>query len=94
MDHLLYSLGMNKTIEYQKNDGKKEHEIDVHVAKIPILSFTDFAPGHVMQPRTVHLNVLDSLFQLDPAASHKRLSWLPSCPWSLCNCRAGQRIRL
>lgn len=52
-------------------------------AKVVIPDITQFAPGHSMQPHTIHPSVFDSLFQLDPVCFRRQGLMAPVMPTSM-----------
>lgn len=52
-------------------------------AKVIIPDITQFAPGHSMQPHTIHPSVFDSLFQLEPVCFRREGLMAPIMPTNL-----------
>ncbi|KAM0290527.1 hypothetical protein ACHAO9_004885 [Fusarium lateritium] len=52
-------------------------------AKVIIPDITQFAPGHSMQPHTIHPSVFDSLFQLEPVCFRREGLIAPIMPTNL-----------
>ncbi|KAM0229998.1 hypothetical protein ACHAPO_009550 [Fusarium lateritium] len=53
------------------------------MAKIVIPDITKFAPGHSMEPHTIHPSVFDSLFQLVPVCCRQQGLMAPIMPTSM-----------
>ncbi|KAF5548075.1 polyketide synthase [Fusarium phyllophilum] len=53
------------------------------MAKIVIPDITQYAPGHVMQPHTIHPSTLDALFQLEPVCFRQEGILAPIMPTKL-----------
>ncbi|KAG8673091.1 hypothetical protein FPOAC1_006394 [Fusarium poae] len=88
------SLDAAETYEDLKNAGNEYGETfqgmrEIHVgdgfatAKIIIPDITHFAPGHVMQPHTIHPSTFDSLFQLEPVCFRREGLMAPIMPTNL-----------
>ncbi|KIL88674.1 polyketide synthase [Fusarium avenaceum] len=52
-------------------------------AKVVIPDISQFAPGHSMQPHTIHPSVFDSLFQLDPVCFRRQGLMAPVMPTNM-----------
>jgi SAM-dependent methyltransferase len=52
-------------------------------AKVVIPDISQFAPGHSMQPHTIHPSVFDSLFQLDPVCFRREGLMAPVMPTNM-----------
>ncbi|GKU05699.1 beta-ketoacyl synthase protein [Fusarium langsethiae] len=90
----LTSLDAAETYESLKTAGNEYGDIfqgmkEIHVgngfatAKIVIPDITHFAPGHVMQPHTIHPSTFDSIFQLDPVCFRREGLMAPVMPTTL-----------
>ncbi|KAF4443739.1 beta-ketoacyl synthase domain-containing protein [Fusarium austroafricanum] len=53
------------------------------LAKVVIPDITHYAPGHVMQPHTIHPSTLDTLFQLEPVCFRQEGILAPIMPTNL-----------
>ncbi|KAF5549198.1 polyketide synthase [Fusarium mexicanum] len=53
------------------------------MAKVVIPDITQYAPGHVMQPHTIHPSTLDALFQLEPVCFRQEGILAPIMPTNL-----------
>ncbi|KAF4332179.1 polyketide synthase [Fusarium beomiforme] len=53
------------------------------MAKVVIPDITQYAPGHVMQPHTIHPSTFDALFQLEPVCFRQEGFTAPIMPTNL-----------